>query len=251
MSAPRISPAKPGLLLSTVKSVSRELLPPELLGRLDYYRFPKLKRGFGGPFNGQEGRRAIFHAVLEKCDFAAVIETGTYRGTTTEYMAECAKLPTFTVELDRRIAGYAKARLRRFLNVKVLSMDSRAAIRHIPPSVGTPFCYLDAHWNDDLPLGDEVDMILHRWPEAVIMVDDFEVPDDPGYAYDDYGPSKKLCLQYLCDSTHIGCSFFFPTLHSSQETGLRRGCVVLAKSSTSNVDRLALVPQLRQWQPTS
>jgi len=24
------------------------------------------------------------------------------------------------------------------------------------------------------------------------MIDDFQVPDDPGYAYDDYGPGKAL-----------------------------------------------------------
>ena len=61
----------------------------------------------------------------------------------------------------------------------------------------TVFFYLDAHWNDDLPLADEIDIIFSRCPWAVVMIDDFEVPSDPGYQFDDYGPGKALVLGYI------------------------------------------------------
>ena len=60
------------------------------------------------------------------------------------------------------------------------------------------------------------------------MVDDFEVPDDPGYAYDDYGSGKRLCLDYLQPLSSLGLAPFFTTLPSERETGRKRGCVVLA-----------------------
>jgi hypothetical protein len=43
------------------------------------------------------------------------------------------------------------------------------------------FFYLDAHWNEDLPLAEEIDLIFSRSPCAVVMIDDFEVPGDPGF----------------------------------------------------------------------
>jgi hypothetical protein len=52
--------------------------------------------------------------------------------------------------------------------------------------------YLDAHWNDDLPLEEELELIFSVHPHAVVMIDDFQVPDDPGYQFDEYGPGKAL-----------------------------------------------------------
>jgi hypothetical protein len=34
--------------------------------------------------------------------------------------------------------------------------------------------YLDAHWGDDLPLLDELEIVLKAKPEALILIDDFE-----------------------------------------------------------------------------
>jgi hypothetical protein len=56
----------------------------------------------------------------------------------------------------------------------------------------TLFFYFDAYSNEDLPLAEEIDIIFGRSPHAVVMIDDFEVTDDPGFAYDDYGPGKAL-----------------------------------------------------------
>jgi hypothetical protein len=54
------------------------------------------------------------------------------------------------------------------------------------------FFYLDAHWSEDLPLADETEFIIRNLNTFTIMIDDFEVPRDSGFAYNDYGPGKHL-----------------------------------------------------------
>ena len=88
--------------------------------------------------------------------------------------------------------------------------------------------YLDAHWNADLPLVEEIGIIASNWSEFIAMIDDFQVPHDEGYGYDDYGDHQRFTLN------DFGSTFeryalipFFPTAPSDRETGHRRGCVVL------------------------
>ena len=73
------------------------MLGPRALGVLDYYRFPDRGRAWGGPFNGQRFRQALFHEVIDAVAPAAILETGTYLGATTELLADNG-LPIFTIE---------------------------------------------------------------------------------------------------------------------------------------------------------
>jgi hypothetical protein len=79
------------------------------------------------------------------------------------------------------------------------------------------------------------------------MIDDFEVWDDAGYVFDDYGPGRKLSLHYLAPLDRFRPRCFFP-ISSAQETGLRRGCVVLTCDPTL-AELLASIPQLRPAPP--
>jgi len=60
------------------------------------------------------------------------------------------------------------------------------------------------------------------------MIDDFEVPGDPGYGFDDYGPGKALTASYLAPAfREFEPAVAYPSLPSSRESGRKRGCVVL------------------------
>src|SRR5262249_18400985 len=141
----------------------RDLLPDEFKGRIDFYRYPKRLLTWGGPFNGQAGRRAIFEAIMTVVDPGFIFETGTYFGTTTELLAETG-LPIVTVESNRRNYGFARVRLRRFPNVQLQLGDSRTEMRraldlHSAALQARPlFAYLDAHWYADLPLAEELEI---------------------------------------------------------------------------------------------
>lgn len=205
--------------------------------------------GFGGPLNGSSVRLAAFAELKQRCLFEAVVETGTYRGESTVFFASTG-LPVYSSEVNPRYLGYAQLRLWSRSNVHFCLADSRQFLRRLIRDSTVPkdgvFFYLDAHWHDDLPLREEIDLIFRHWARPVVMVDDFQVPDDSGYRFDDYGEGKKLCLEYLCPVAYLGFIPFFPTLPSTEEIGLRRGWVVLANDGFS-IAQLRKITQLREW----
>jgi hypothetical protein len=109
----------------------------------------------------------------------------------------------------------------------------------------TLFFYLDAHWNPDLPLAEEIDIIFDRCPLAVVMIDDFQIPSDTGYGYDDYGPGKALTAAYIAPAVSAHrLQAFYPSTPSVEEGGWCRGCIVLAKS-TAHAEVLGSMPLRR------
>jgi hypothetical protein len=219
------------------------------VGALDYTFHRQASTGFGGPLNGSPARLAAFEELKRRCSFAAVVETGTYRGESTVFFA-AAGCPVYSSEVAPRFWGYARARLWSRSNAHLYLGDSRQFLRRLIQDSTVPkdsvFFYLDAHWPDDLPLREEVDLIFRHWTRPVVMVDDFQVPDDQGYQFDNYGEGKKLSLAYLDHVAHLGFIPFFPALPSSEEVGLKRGWVVLAGDSFC-IDQLRGVTQLREW----
>jgi hypothetical protein len=174
--------------------------------------------------------------LIEVLKITAVVETGTFRGTSTAYMAKFG-LPLYSCELHPRYFRYASQRLSPLANVHLTLSDSRPFLRGLFDQgtlpKGTVLFYLDAHWESDLPLWEEIDLIFSYSPQAVIMVDDFRVPTDSGFSYDDYGRGKCLSVSNLYAAAVIRPSLFFPSLPSGHETGATRGCVVLAIGDTA------------------
>src|SRR5262249_10315659 len=70
--------------------------------------------------------------------------------------------------------------------------------------------------------------------------------DDPGYKFDDYGQGLRLALPYLAPVADLGIAAFFPKLPSAQESGLKRGWVVLAADPAS-IEELRQIDLLRPW----
>lgn len=234
-------------MLATVKrSVKRSRLMAA--GFIHYYRDASPGGGWGGPFNGQAFRCRIFNALLGM-DFAAILETGSYLGTTTEYFAATG-LPVFTVEGHPKCYGFVRARFLRKRNVSPYLGDSRFHLRRILAAMSSQtrekplFFYLDAHWKNDLPLAEELEIILGSCAQPVIMIDDFEVAADPGYGYDKYGVGKKLEREYIEPFIlRDGLSLFYPMAPSAEETGAKRGCAILVRAPAQ--PRLLAMPELR------
>ncbi len=227
------------------------ILGDKIRGRYEYHRFPEQGLAWGGPFNGQYFRKKIFLELIETIKFDCIVETGTYKGTTTEYMAQTVDLPIFTVEAVARNYGFASQRLRGFSNVHINLNDSREFIKELIEKAGiqqkTALFYLDAHWQKDLPLAEELGLIFEYGVNAVILIDDFQVPDDKGYSYDDYGEGKALTLDYLKAHQQYNYKVFFPSMSSQQETGMKRGLAVLS-ATPELVSNLKTMKTLREYQ---
>lgn len=211
------------------------------MGRIDFFRQPSLKHGWGGPFNGQRFRQRIFFDLLYYFPIKAIVETGTFHGTTTALFA-ATSLAVYSAEIHPRYFYYAKMR---FLfnrgNIYLYHGDSRSFLRDLHEDRSVPkedvFFYLDAHCGEDqpladLPLLDELEIIFSKWRRPIVMVDDFQVPNSD-YRFTDYGQQKALNLTYIDPvvSAHR-LSVFFPAVNSTEETGKTRGCVILCQEKS-------------------
>ena len=222
-------------------------LPPHIVGPLAWHLLPSRRDRFGGPFNGQQGRTEIFRQILQCADFKGIVETGTFHGTTTMFLRQTSGLPIYTVEAVPLRFYYARQRLRSNGGIHQEMGDSRSFLERLGRDAkprGCVFFYLDAHWYGDLPLAHELQIIAKMWQEPVVMIDDFEVPDDPGYGFDDYGEGKRLTLSYLPEELLYEFCLFWPAMRGQDENGQRRGCVVLCRRGAM-ADKLMKLPALR------
>jgi predicted O-methyltransferase YrrM len=206
-------------------------LPPRAAAFADRFRHG-LRDPYGtGPLNGQPERQRVVRELIERLGIAGIIETGTYRGTSTEWFGREFGLPTVTVEAWPRFYHYSRWRLRRFPNVTVRSGDSADTIARVAGEGELPgpvFAYLDAHGPGNLPLLRELDALSAGWSDWVAVVDDFRVPDDPGYGFEQYGEGLTLDLDLLRLDERPGIAVFWPDVPSSREGGSRKGYVILA-----------------------
>lgn len=197
--------------------------------------------------NGLTSRLEATRQILFRCGIRQIIETGTFRGTTTEWFAKFG-IPVYTIESNRHNYEFAKLRLGGRTNVHVELGNSAEVLptlaSRLDPAVPT-FIYLDAHWENYLPLKEEISFITANFNAAVILVDDFQVPGDPTYVYDDYGPGKALDNNYLKACWVEGMTAYYPSTpaveESSSPIGTRSGWVVL----TTNPELAAVLAQIQ------
>ena len=229
------------------------VLPQSLVGAVEYHLHPARLDAWGGPFNGQCFRQLIFSDLVRACAFTAVVETGTYRGTTTVFLARNSSVPVYSSEANPRFFQSAKRRLKAFPNVHLYDLDSRIFLAQVPlPDIARPFFYLDAHWEDDLPLAEEVQFILQHFQSFVIMIDDFEVPGDSDYRFDDYGTGKRLSLRDFPFHQDARLCVYVPSRAGNQESGSRRGCVILSSADLkTKLDELPCLITLNSQQSRS
>lgn len=214
--------------------------------------FPSLRNAARYPFNRQRGRQELVRYLLDDYRPTLVVETGSYRGATASWLAKATNARVVTVEAASRFYWYCLIRFWRNRHVAVVRSDSRAyltALRADPTlRDARVFVYLDAHWYDDLPLASEVQLIADSALDALVVIDDFAVSGDQGYGFDDYGPGKRLDEAYLRGAgVWPEGRVFWPAVKSDDESGDRRGCVVMALGEAA----LASAASCSQLRPAS
>jgi predicted O-methyltransferase YrrM len=179
------------------------------------------------PFNGQAIRLQKIVEIATVLRPTIVIETGTYLGSSTPYLASFASNKTFTIEIDKNSAAKAHERFKAHhgnSRIELILDDSAVAIQKILEGLDsrseTVLAYLDAHWLDAIPTKTELQSLCDWGGNWIAIIDDFQVPHDPGYAYDEY------------ENTVIGISevplnrnlqVWVPNILAEKETGAKRG----------------------------
>jgi hypothetical protein len=177
------------------------------------------------PFHGNELHRHVINTLIEKCDVTSFVETGTYGGDSTSYIAsKHPSLSVFTCEINEAYFKNASKKLKNFKNVKASNESSEKFITRLV-SEGVlgklPMFFLDAHWHDYWPLKDEV-TIIGTLPAFILMIDDFRVPNCPWFESSSGGggtigvhrtqPDTRPCNMSLIDE-HLpdDCLVGYPT----------------------------------------
>ena len=159
---------------------------------------------------------------------------GTFRGSTTTFFAD-TQLPIYSIEINQRYFGYSKMRVKKFNNIKLFNDNSVNFLRNISKTDLFPksniFFYLDSHGSgDNLPLQEEVELIFENFIRPIVMIDDFEVPGT-NYGFDNR-LGHKLNLNFLNSSiSKYNLDVFFPSINSEEETGSKRGMVLLCNDN--------------------
>lgn len=160
--------------------------PARMRRMLTPYRLRRYEKNAG--FHGDRIWQEYVHLLLSIFPVTSCVETGTYRGDTAEFLAKTSPCPVYTIELTREYYRESSRRLRDVSNVKVLRGSSPDVLRRLIDEkvIGDlPFFFLDAHWYDYWPILDELNLIA-RLPKAIIIIDDFQVPDVTWFHYDRY-----------------------------------------------------------------
>ncbi len=214
--------------------------------------FPTFQPGEDGAFNGLAGRKRVFEELLKKYRFSCIIETGTHVGETTGYLSVTSKLPVYSSEINPNMYSLARMRLKSLSGIYLYNSDSREFIEELstnPEMVrNETFFYLDAHWEKDSPLVEEIEQIASRWEKFVIMIDDFQVPGDDGYGYDRYSAFQKMNISLLRSTIQKHkLRAFFPNIPSAEESvqPKPRGFIILTRDN-EYANSLETIPLLRR-----
>ena len=178
------------------------------------------------PFNGQVRRLQNICLINNafKPDFC--IETGTYLGTTTTFLAGLSSIKTYTFEISPESASQAKNRFVNnypYLNIQLVTGDSAIELPKILSTLSPDvkiFVYLDSHWLYEVPTAQEINFLNEWGGNWIAVIDDFKIDHDPGYGFDAYngeivGPDVVPHLN--------GLEIWIPKEKSEYETGARRG----------------------------
>ncbi|MFA6008076.1 MAG: hypothetical protein WC784_05570 [Candidatus Shapirobacteria bacterium] len=192
-----------------------------------------------GAFNCQWIRAYMVFSFFKKYECTSFVETGTYHGYTTAFVKKIFSTKVFSCEISKKNYWIAKVFLLLAGRVKLFNLNSPDFLKKISvEEVGSnPMFYLDAHWYNYLPLNEELKIIFEKFDKAVIVIDDFEVPNKK-FGFDSYENIKlnyELIRETLeNNSSNKNFSVYYPNYEPEVEVGGKnRGFVFINYNQSS------------------
>jgi hypothetical protein len=140
----------------------------------------------------QEVRR-----LITRYGIRSAVETGTYQGCTTRALAAMVPM-VHTIEIDPGMFAESGQRLADVPNVRRYHGASPDVLPGLLPQVKKPaLYYLDAHWNGNYPLPQEVEFIAIHDPQPVILMHDMQVPGHPELHADPQPNGSPYCFEWV------------------------------------------------------
>ncbi len=188
----------------------------------------------GQPFNGDIYLADEFRKLRDKHGINYVIETGTYHGHTTQWLAENFK-QVYTIESNIKhikIAGeYWQSKPNSRVNsIGLFEADSSVYLIDVineVPEKSPLMIFLDAHWYAN-PVLAELDQIKESNRKPVLVIHDFKVPGHPELGYDIY-PDQGIVYEWSWIEDKIKAIYgdSYIKYYNSKATGAARGCLFI------------------------
>jgi len=144
--------------------------------------------------------------LLKKFNIDTIIETGTYKGWSTNLLAQTGK-KIITIEINSEYLEEAKKNNSHHENIEFHLGSSEKIIEKIIAVNDNRniLFFLDAHWEEYWPILNELEVIRSKELKPVIIIHDFYVPNGQGVAkfhFDEY-KNHKLEFSYVKPSIDL------------------------------------------------
>lgn len=172
--------------------------------RVSSKKMPKsFRHGIQVGFHADPVLLSIVRFLGEKSKF--FIETGSGYGASIRYLSyKCPDLKIFSCENDLVHFNISKRQCEGRKNIKIFfqnSVDFLEDLLNSEPLIREErvVFWLDAHWDKNWPLMDEVGIIVENFKNAIILIDDFKITGRPQFGYDSY-QGRDCGFELISDS---------------------------------------------------
>jgi len=191
------------------------------------------------PFNGDHFIEKEILQLRDRFGINTAIETGTCFGSTTKFLARHFQ-KVFSIEINTAYLEIARILIGDLQNVQTFQGASELVLGEIISAkisdTDRLLFFLDAHWDTHCPLPDELRIIAEHKLKPVIVIHDFQVPGQPGLAFDSYS-GQPFTFDWLKDRFDAiygeeGYGYYYNSEEESTE--IRVGIIYIFPKDNSN-----------------
>ena len=185
----------------------------------DVDRKDDLSPFFDVGFHGDEHLIKIIFLCMSKCE--QFIETGSSVGSSIRFLgSNFTKKPCYSCEPHNKTYEFASDKCSNLKNVVIKNEASPEFLYNLKKEIigfekkDTVF-WLDSHGRGfRWPLREEIAFITSEFDKAYIFIDDFKVPENPQFGYDEY--DGQICeYEYIRESFNKSSDLnvYYPNYH--------------------------------------
>jgi hypothetical protein len=153
------------------------------------------------------------------------VETGSGHGHTAGFVRRVFGVPVFTCDINILHYFISRAHLFWANQIEFHRLDSPEFLRRVCSEAvigSNPIFYLDAHWYSHVPLANELQVIADDCCRGIVVIDDFFVPTDARFGYDQY-PGFRIDMDVINSTIKMrrknNVQVYLPAYGADRETG--------------------------------
>jgi predicted O-methyltransferase YrrM len=180
-------------------------------------------------FEGDTFLKDEFQKLIDLFKIETIVETGTYRGSTTVQLAKMVK-KVISIEVKKENYLIAKEKTKNIPEVNLFLGNSSELLpdilNHDDVKNKNLFFFLDAHWESYNPLIDELKVIAKAGLKPLIAIHDFKVPGTD-LGFDSYAGQDYDLDWIKKELDNIYGENDYSYHYNTNATGARRGVIFI------------------------